>query len=73
MITYGFIKKVNEDETMNTINKIVVGTFGIMIGVLMDFFVLLCLPFIVLTLFMYYVIGKIEGEVNEKDNDTNNL
>ena len=63
MITYGFIKKVNEDETMNTINKIVVGTFGIMIGVLMDFFVLLCLPFIVLALFMYYVIRKIEGEV----------
>ena len=67
MITYGFIKKINEDDTMNTINKIVVGTFGIMIGVLMDFFTLLCLPFIVLALFMYYVIGKIEGEVNDKN------
>ena len=66
MITYGFIKKINEDDTMNTVNKIVVGTFGIMIGILMDFFTLLCLPFIVLALFMYYVIGKIEGEVNEK-------
>ena len=67
MITYGFIKKINEDDTMNTVNKIIVGTFGIMIGILMDFFILLCLPFIVLALFMYYVIGKIEGEVNDKN------
>ena len=67
MITYGFIKKINEDDTMNTVNKIIVGTFGIMIGILMDFFTLLCLPFIVLALFMYYVIGKIEGEVNDKN------
>ena len=67
MITYGFIKKINEDDTMNTVNKIIVGTFGITIGILMDFFILLCLPFIVLALFMYYVIGKIEGEVNDKN------
>ena len=67
MITYGFIKKINEDDTMNTVNKIIVGTFGIMIGILMDFFVLLCLPFIVLALFMYYVIEKFEGEVNDKN------
>lgn len=67
MITYGFIKRINEDETMNTINKIIVGTFGIMIGVIMDFFILLCLPFIVLALFMYYVIEKIEGEENDKN------
>lgn len=67
MITYGFIKKINEDDTMNTVNKIVVGIFGIMIGILMDFITLLCLPFIVLALFMYYVIEKIEGEVNDKN------
>lgn len=62
MITYGFIKKINEDDTMNTVNKIIVGIFGIMIGVIMDFFILLCLPFIVLASFMYYVIEKTEGE-----------
>ena len=67
MITYGFIKKINEDETMNTVNKIIVGTFGIMIGILMDFFILLCLPIIVLASFMYYVIEKFEGEVNDKN------
>lgn len=67
MITYGFIKRINEDETMNTVNKIIVGTFGIMIGILIDFFILLCLPFIFLALFMYYVIEKFEGEVNDKD------
>ena len=67
MITYGFIKKINEDDTMNTVNKIIVGTFGIMIGILMDFFILLCLPFIILALFMYYVIGKFEGEENDKN------
>lgn len=61
MITYGFIKNINKDETMNIANKIIVGTFGIMIGILMDFFTLLCLPFIVLALFMYYVIKKFEG------------
>ena len=73
MITYGFIKNINEDETMNTVNKIIVGTFGIMIGVLMDFFILLCLPIVVFTLIVYYVVEKFEGEVNEKDNDTNKL
>lgn len=62
MITYDFIKKISEDEAMNIINKIIVGTFGIIIGVLMDFFVLLCLPIIVLLLFVYYVVKKSEGE-----------
>ena len=61
MITYGFVKRINEDETMNTINKIIIGTFGIMIGIIMDCFVLLCLPAFILGLFMYYVIEKIEG------------
>jgi hypothetical protein len=63
MITYGFIKKVNEDETMNIINKIIVGTFGIMIGVLIDFFVVLVSPSIILALSIYYIIEKIIGEV----------
>lgn len=63
MITYGFIKRINEDETMNTINKIIIGTFGIMIGVLIDFFVVLVSPSIILALSIYYIIEKIIGEV----------
>lgn len=62
MITYGFIKRLNEDETMSIINKIIFGTFGIMFGVLIDFFILLCLPIVMLAFFMYYVYEKIEGE-----------
>lgn len=62
MITYGFIKRLNEDETMSIVNKIIAGTFGIMFGILMDFFVLLTLPFLALTIFMAYMYEKIIGE-----------
>ena len=47
MITYGFIKRLNEDKTINVINKIIFGTFGIIIGIIMDFITILSFPLII--------------------------
>ena len=62
MITYGFIKKLNEDDSINSVNKIILGTFGIIIGMIMDFLVILSLPFIFIATFIYYVINQLERE-----------
>lgn len=62
MITYGFIKRLNEDKTINVINKIIFGTFGIIIGIIMDFITLLSFPLIILAFLITYVLDHLERE-----------
>lgn len=62
MITYGFIKKLNEDKTIKVINKIIFGTFGIIIGIIMDFITLLSFPLIILAFLITYVLEHLESE-----------
>lgn len=62
MITYGFIKRLNEDKTINAINKIIFGTFGIIIGIIMDFITLLSFPFIIVAFLITYILDHLESE-----------